>query len=160
VIGVLHTALGLAALGVGLTIVLTRKATSVHRALGRTYFWTMVSLNATALAIYHLSGRFGPFHVAAAISLVTTVAGYVPAYLRRPAAAWIDLHAHLMSWSYVGLVAAFASEIVARTPPIRVGVGVIAASIVTTILGAMMIAVFVPRTLRHTLRRSTDGDSS
>jgi hypothetical protein len=41
----------------------------------------MLFLNLTALSIYHLFGRFGPFHVASVISLATICAGFVPAVL-------------------------------------------------------------------------------
>ena len=61
----------------------------------------MLLLNITALMIYDLDGRFGPFHVASVISSATIGAGFVPVYLRRPRAAWIHLHANFMCWSYV-----------------------------------------------------------
>ena len=100
--GLVHALLGVAALILGLAVLLRRKGTRVHRRLGQRYVLTMVLLNATALMIYDLYGRFGPFHVASIISLATVSGGFVPVYLRRPRGAWIHLHAWFMCWSVRG----------------------------------------------------------
>ena len=42
----------------------------------------MVLLNATALAIYRLTGSVGPFHVAALLSAATVAGGLGPAVRR------------------------------------------------------------------------------
>jgi len=105
----------------------------------------MLLLNATALMIYDLQGRFGPFHVASVISLATVGAGFVPVYLRRPRAAWMQLHATFMCWSYVGLLAAFISEVAVRVPGIGFGAAVIASTVVVVIAGAILIHTRVPR---------------
>ena len=50
------------------------------------------SLNVTALMIYRLFGTFGPFHVAALVSLATLAAGVVTVVRRRPARTWVEHH--------------------------------------------------------------------
>ena len=83
-LGFVHTLFGLAALATGCAVVIRRKATRIHRRIGRAYVAAMLLLNLTALLIYDLYGRFGPFHVAALISLATVLAGIVPVLRRRP----------------------------------------------------------------------------
>src|SRR5919108_5806657 len=125
--GLVHALFGVAALTLGLTLLLRRKGTRAHRRIGQGYVLSMVLLNTTALMIYDLYGRFGPFHVAALVSLATIGAGFIPVYLRRPPAAWMQLHATFMCWSYVGLLAAFVSEVAVRVPGIGFGTAVVAA---------------------------------
>ncbi len=114
--GALHVALALVALVSGLVMVLMRKGTVRHRKIGWIYAVRMLGLNATALLIYRLFGGFGPFHVAALVSLLTIIAGLIPVVLRRPRRKWLEHHAYWMTWSYVGLVAATASEVTTRVP--------------------------------------------
>jgi len=146
-LGLLHALLGVAALIFGLAVLLRSKGTRMHRRIGRTYVLSMLLLNATALMIYDLYGRFGPFHVASAISLATIAAGFVPAYFRRPRASWRQLHGTFMCWSYVGLLAAFISEIAVRVPGVGFGSAVIAATAVVVAAGAILIHTQVPRIL-------------
>lgn len=143
--GLVHALIGVAALLLGLAVVLRRKGTRAHRRIGQAYIISMVLLNATALMIYDLYGRFGPFHVAAAISLATVGAGFVPVYLRRPQTTWMSLHAIFMGWSYVGLVAAFISEIATHTPGVRFGTGVTVATFLAVAGGAIVIHTRVPK---------------
>src|SRR5688572_20218407 len=102
-VGTVHLFLGLLAVTLGLAVVVMRKGTVAHRRAGFFYAVVMVLLNATALMIYDLFGRFGPFHTLALVSLATLAAGVVPVWLRRPR-AWLELHARFMSWSYAGLL--------------------------------------------------------
>lgn len=114
--GVVHVAFALMALVSGLVVVLMRKGTPRHRKIGWVYAVSMLGLNVTALLIYRLFGRFGPFHIAALLSLLTIIAGLITVVLRRPRRNWVDHHAYWMAWSYVGLCAAAASEITTRVP--------------------------------------------
>jgi uncharacterized membrane protein len=143
--GLVHASLGVAALILGLALLLLRKGTRVHRRIGQGYVLSMLLLNTTALMIYDLSGRFGPFHVASVISLATLGAGFVPVYLRRPRAAWLQLHATFMCWSYVGLLAAFVSDVAVRVPGIGFSFAVLAATVVVVAGGAVLIHTRVPR---------------
>jgi uncharacterized membrane protein len=67
-----HIILALAAMIAGLLVLRASKRTRWHRRVGWAYVGSMVGLNATALCIYRLNGRFGPFHVAAVLSRLGT----------------------------------------------------------------------------------------
>ncbi len=64
----------------GAVVVFNRKGTVFHRYCGRVYLATMLVLNISALSIYQLWGHFGPFHVAAVISLFTVMMGVIVAW--------------------------------------------------------------------------------
>ena len=146
--GLFHASLGLAAILLGLGVVLGRKGGAAHRRIGVAYTLAMVLLNVTALLIYDLFGRFGPFHWLALLSLATIIAGFVPAWLRRPE-HWLDIHARCMSWSYAGVVAAFASEIGARLPGVRFVDGVVWPGAGVLLIAAVLIYGRVPRVIRE-----------
>ena len=99
----------------GLFVTVANKGTAVHRRAGWIHAASMLGVNVTALMLYQLTGRFGPFHAAAVFSLLTLVAGVVPAR-RRNGPQWVGRHAYWMSGSYVGLVAAAAAETLTRIP--------------------------------------------
>jgi uncharacterized membrane protein len=143
--GLVHTMLGFGALCLGLLAVLLPKGTPAHRRIGQGYAGTMILLNGTGLMIYDLSGRFGPFHIAALISLATIGAGFVPVYLRRPHGHRMEMHGMFMSWSFVGLLAALISEIATRVPGVQFGVGATIATVVVVGGGALVIHTRVPR---------------
>ena len=147
-VGLVHTVFGSAALLLGFLVLMGRKGTLIHRRLGQSYVIAMIALNVTALLIYDLYGRFGPFHIAAVVSLATVLAGLIPVVFRRPRESWMRHHAALMCWSYVGLFAAFVSEIATRVPGVRFGWGVVAATIAVVIVGAVLINGRVPSIVR------------
>jgi uncharacterized membrane protein len=159
-LGLIHAAFGVSARALGLTMLLQPKGTQRHRRIGQGYVLAMLFLNLTALSIYHLFGRFGPFHVASMISLATICAGFVPVFARRPRIDWMDLHAHFMCWSYVGLVAAFLAEVGVRTPGLHFGLAVIVATVVTIAIGAVVIFRQVPKILARFARRETPTDGA
>src|SRR3712207_6703621 len=129
-IGWLHTLAALIALGAGAAVLLRRKGTRRHRQLGWLYAGSMLTLNVTALSIYRLTGRFGAFHVAALLSLATLAAGLIPALLPRRTEGWVQPHYYFMSYSYVGLLSAAASEAATRLPRVAFWWAVAAASVV------------------------------
>lgn len=142
-IGWAHFAFAIAAIAVGGSVGLLRKATRAHVWLGRTYAVLMLGLNATAFMLYRLFGHFGPFHAAALVSLLTIVMGWLPARRRRPA-KWIGLHALWMSWSYVGLLAAAAAETLSRVPDTPFWGMVVGASLAVVVLGGLVIRARLP----------------
>lgn len=144
-IGWLHLASALAALLLGGGVFLLPKGGRRHRGLGYGYVAAMLLLNGTALLIYRLTGHAGPFHVAALFSLATVVAGFLPAYRRRPRGQWLHWHYAFMCWSYVGLVAAGASEVATRLPEAPFWGGVVAASLVIFVVGGILIEWGRPR---------------
>ena len=144
-LGLVHALLGVLALLFGLAVVVRRKGTPTHRRVGQAYFVSMLLLNATAFMIYDLYGRFGPFHIAAVVSMATTIAGFLPVYFRRPRKTWMGVHGIFMGWSYVGLLAAFLAEIATRIPGVRFGTGVMVVTAIVMAGGAILIHTRVPK---------------
>jgi uncharacterized membrane protein len=151
-----HMIAAVAALVAGAAVLLTRKGTRRHRQLGWVYVVSMLLLNGTALLIYRLFGRFGPFHVGAVFSFVTVVAGTLAAIGARRARGRRDAveraralrrHYQWMTWSYVGLAAAAVSETATRVPALRprpdqvlaFGVTVAVATLLVVMVGARLI---------------------
>jgi uncharacterized membrane protein len=128
----------------------TRKGTRRHRQVGWVYALSMLALNATALMIYRLFGGFGPFHVAAVVSLATTLLGVLSARaLRRQRRAreapskrdYAGHHYAWMAYSYLGLIAAAVAEVATRVPVFQPGPG--QGATFGTIVGTSAILVFV-----------------
>jgi len=113
-LGVVHLVFSIIAIGAGAVVVMNAKGTRRHRTFGHIYATSMVGVIATAFSIYDLTGNFGPFHVAASLSAVTLSAGLYFVLARRPKYNWIEWHAHWMSWSYIGLIAALIAESLTR----------------------------------------------
>jgi len=145
VLGSSHLGAALAAMVTGAVVLLSRKGTAWHRRWGWAYVASMATVIATALLIYDLFGYFGPFHVAAMISLGTVAAGLAPAVRRVPRGRWIEAHAYWMSGSYVGLLAAAVSETVTRYMDWPFGASVMAASLLVCAIGIAVMLARVPR---------------
>lgn len=135
----LHIAAALAAMVLGLLVLLRRKGTRSHRLLGYAYVAAMAALDLSAFGMYRLFGVFGPFHIAAIVSALTVAAG-MRAILKRPRSQrTIELHLVFMYWSVIGLYAAFFSELMVR---VRINAAfmilVSCATGATVLLGAVM----------------------
>ena len=113
-LGTVHMIFSLIAIGAGALVLTNTKGTRRHRTFGHIYATSMVGLIVTAFLIYDLTGNFGPFHVAAAVSTVTLASGLYHVLARRPKYNWIEWHAQWMSWSYIGLIAALTAESLTR----------------------------------------------
>lgn len=107
----------------------------------------MAGLNGTAFMIYRLFGTFGPFHMAALLSLVTVIMGTLPAWRRQPREKWLDRHYYWMTWSYVGLLAAAGSETATRLPESPFWWMVLLATAPIIAIGAWVIRRQAERTL-------------
>lgn len=156
-IGQLHLAAAVLAMFAGAAVLLAPgKGGRRHRRLGWLYAGAMLALNATALMIYRLFGGFGPFHAFALISLVGLVLGVRAGRQARSArlsmasqrrAQVAEHHYFWMTWSYVGLIAAFASETITRLPALRpvlgggrmFGIAVAVATLVIVAIGSQWI---------------------
>lgn len=128
-IGTIHLLASVASIVLG-AVVLAQgpKGGTRHRRVGWTYVVAMLTVNATAFMLYGLFGGFGPFHVAAIVSLIGIAGGVLAARNARKArleqkgflrAHKVELHYWWMTFSYVGLVAALASEAITRLPATR-----------------------------------------
>lgn len=143
-LGEFHVATAIVALAAGAWVLRQRKGTRIHRRIGWVYAVAMLGLNVSALWIYRLTGTFGPFHVAALISLGTVTAGIVSARRRkRGDKDWLRKHYAFMTWSYVGLVAAAVAEVATRAPAIQaIAGGPTPAFWVTVVLASIAVFVF------------------
>src|SRR5690349_3962326 len=115
-IGIVHTACGALALLLGSVIFLRPKGTRAHIRIGWAYAGSMTAVNATALCIYRLTGRFNLFHALALASLGMLAAGLAQVVPRRRPRNWLWRHYQYMCWSFVGLLAATNNEAFVRVP--------------------------------------------
>ena len=144
-VAAIHIISAVVALAMGALVFLLPKGTRRHRLIGRAYVVAMLALNLTALMIFRLFGTFGPFHVAALLSLATVVPAFLTAYLRRP--GWLHRHYFLMSFSYVGLLAATASEAATRLPSTPFWWAVASSSLFVLAAGAAVVFARAKKTL-------------
>ncbi len=112
--GWIHTVAAVAAMAFGAVVFLRPKGGPVHRFLGYAYSLCMLVLIATSFSIYRLTGGFNFLHGASIMSSIGVAFGFAHAFLRRPRNSWILRHFFFMSWSYIGLLAAFVAEISTR----------------------------------------------
>jgi uncharacterized membrane protein len=138
-LGLIHTALAVVAMCLGGWVLLRPKGDQLHRRIGYAYALAMLLVNATALSLYQLTGRFGPFHGFALLSLFSLAMGISSAYYKG-GSGWFHRHYTYMGWSVVGLYAAFWSEVGARVLPMRqFWMGVVGATLLTVLVGAILI---------------------
>ena len=156
-VSLLHIATALIAIGTGLFMLLQVKGTRRHRRFGYVYVASMATLNVSSFSIFKLTGEFSPFHVAAFLSLATVIAGFLPVYWRRPAGGWLELHFQFMAWSYIGLLAAAASEIAVRFPKSPFWWAVIMSSAAIIMAGALILAHNRPKLLARYGRAGLTG---
>jgi len=114
--GTFHLAVAILALLFGTVILFGKKGTSFHKKAGYLYVVNMILLNVTAFMLYNLTGKFNIFHIAALVSSVTLLSGFVPVIIKKPVDGYIQLHFSFMYWSVMGLYAAFVSETAVRIP--------------------------------------------
>jgi hypothetical protein len=113
--GTLHTVLALFGIVVGLIQLLRPKRGAGHRARGYAFVYAMLVADGAAMLIFQFTGRLNVLHAGAIVNLVCVVLGVIPV-LRSPRPAnWKNQHYYFISWSYVGLLAAAATEFVVRT---------------------------------------------
>src|ERR1041385_3303192 len=112
--GIAHVAFGFSSLVLGIGNFSLSKGTDLHRLVGVSYVLSTFGLNLTSLLIYKSSGGFGVFHILAFINLAILLGGFFTVFLRRPRRQWLRYHYYLMCWSYVGLWAITAAEVMVR----------------------------------------------
>ena len=137
-IGLVHLITSILAMFFGAFVLLSKKGTKLHKSMGYAYTVSMLFVLVTALLIYRLFGKFGPFHIITVIGFVYIVGGILPAFFRFK--SWLKYHVYFMYWSVVGLYAAFVAEVAVRVPnsPFwwMVGIG----TLVVTIIGGLLYA--------------------
>ncbi|MFI2811842.1 MULTISPECIES: DUF2306 domain-containing protein [unclassified Microbulbifer] len=153
-LGTIHFVLACACLAFGAVALLQKKGGRKHRWPGYLYCASLLLANLSALSVYEDSSTAGPFHILAWISLATLSAGFIPAFLRRPAYGWMNLHAYFMSWSYVGLVAAGVGQLLTEYSTLSGTFAVGLPSLVIVAAGGLMIHSRLPETLTSLASRS------
>lgn len=128
-IGWLHSVTCVIALFAGAHNLVAEKGTPRHRAIGLGYFWTMIVLNVSSLAIYRfdiaqfrpfVAGPhiFGVFHWIAVATLVFVLVGrYAASHQDRALGAYA--HPIAMILSYYMLVGGAINEAFARVDVLR-----------------------------------------
>jgi len=112
--GWIHFASSILALITGTWIVLTQKATQLHKRVGYVYVVSMTLVIITSFMIYRLFDGFGIFHGFALLSTFALVGGMLPMLKKQRTNKDLEQHATVMGWSVVGLYCALISEICAR----------------------------------------------
>jgi uncharacterized membrane protein len=151
-LGGAHVAAAAAALTVGTVVLVRRKGDATHVAFGRVYLAAMVGVNAPVLFLYEATGRPGPFHLLAAVSVLTTAMGWVSLRGTRGRRR-VEAHAALMTWSWVGVVTAGLAQAANRQWPERSPWPVLAVVVSATAVAL----VVVPRYVAHALDRRLRG---
>lgn len=157
-LGAAHLTSAFAALLLGFIVLVAAKGTHSHRLFGAAYVTAMVIVNLTALGVFRLTGQFNAFHGLALLSLATTAWGLFVAVRRRK--GWMASHLYFMSYSYLGLMAAAASEAILRVGPLRSMVngrtGVVAAGVAIAVVFALIGVLVVPRLGRAAMAGAAD----
>jgi uncharacterized membrane protein len=149
-IGYIHTSAALVALLFGAFVFAMLKGTRVHKVLGYLNTTALLLTNVTAFCLYHLTGHFGLFHIAAIVSFVNLLAALIPVITRLPKNSWLSLHYKYTCWSYVGLSAAAISEAAVRLPHAPFWPAVAGGSAVFFGAGGWLITQMKGRTLART----------
>jgi uncharacterized membrane protein len=147
--GAIHVGSAFAALISGALVLSMKKGTRTHRRMGYAYFISMLVVNVSALLIYELFLRFGPFHVLALFSLASVLAGLVPAWWRAP--GWQARHARFVTGSYVGLRAAAVAETSSHFLALPFGPTVIISSTLTIVVGVLWMRISLARRFPHAI---------
>jgi uncharacterized membrane protein len=160
-LGAAHVTAAMAALALGFVVLVAHKGTDIHRLFGVGFVLAMIVLNATALAIFRLTGQFNPFHALALMSLATTVWGVLIVLRRRE--NWVVSHLRMMFFSYLGLLAAATAEGVLRFGLLRPVIssplgpsGIIGAGLLIAVAFAAAGALIVPRLQKSALAELAD----
>jgi uncharacterized membrane protein len=146
--GAIHTALAMLGIVVGLIQLLRPKRGPAHRARGYAFVYAMLIADGTALLVFQFTGRFNILHAGAIANLACIILAIVPV-LRTPRPSnWKNQHYYWMSWSYVGLLAAAATELVVRTSHLatrgQAWTVTAAVSVVVTAVGYVIIDRYRP----------------
>lgn len=150
-VGGAHVAAACVAMAVGLAGLARRKGDAWHTAPGRFYLASILVVNLSVLALYEDTGRPGPFHLLAVVSIVTTGLGWLSLQGRgrvRGGRA-VQAHASFMTWSWIGVVTAGLAQFVNREWPEQSPWPVLTVVAIATATGAVCVPRFVTRELRR-----------
>jgi uncharacterized membrane protein len=157
--GWLHTVLSSVGVLVGAEQLLRKRRDRLHRVLGYVYVFAMVVADLSILTVYRFSGSFNVFHVGALANLLCIALAMRPMLVTPRPERWRVAHYMWIGWSYVGLLAAAATEFIIRTQPIETRGGTILATVLATTfvcgVGAVLIQRYRPDRVLTAPRRSS-----
>lgn len=157
-VGVLHVAAACAGLALGLVVLVRRKGGSWHVALGRLFLASMALVNLPVLVRYEDTGRPGPFHLLAVVSLLTTTLGWLSMRGRPRGRSAIAAHASFMTWSWIGVATAGLAQLGNREWPEQSPWPVAAVVGLATVIGLVGVPRYVSRQLTaHQPRPTASG---
>ena len=104
--GRVHVVTACIAIVLGIAVLIRRKGDGWHRSVGYLYIAAIIVVNFSALGRVDDSGRPGPFHALAIISIVTTALGWRSLKFRSRRNRNLEAHASFMTWSVIGVVTA------------------------------------------------------
>ena len=143
--GAIHTVLAISGIVVGLIQFLRAKRSPNHRARGYAFVYTMLIADGAAMLVFQFTEKLNILHIGAMTNLVCIVAAMIPV-LRSPRPSnWKNQHYCWMSWSYVGLLAAAATELVVRTSHLATREQAWTATAATSALVTVIGYVFINR---------------
>lgn len=155
--GAVHMALATLCIVVGLLQLVRPKRGPGHRARGYAYVYAMLVVDGSAMLVFQFTGRFTAFHAGAILNLVCIVLAIVPV-LRSPRPAnWKLHHYYWISWSYVGLLSAAATQLVVQTVHLATRGQALMASAAATILVSAIGYVLIERHRPASELRSASG---
>jgi len=130
----MHTALALLGIILGLIQFVRRKGDRAHRAVGYAYVYGLLIADGLAMLIFQFTGRLNILHFGAITNMICVAFGLAAVLIRKPGYDWRTSHYYWISWSYVGLLAAAATELLVRAGPFSGRLQVWSATIVATSL--------------------------
>jgi uncharacterized membrane protein len=131
--GAIHSVLACFGIAAGVVQFLRHKGDSLHRAFGYGYVYAMLIGDGTAMLIYQFTGKLNILHLGAITNMTCIAIGMLPVLRNPRRGRWRLTHYYWISWSYVGLLAAAATELIVRTAPFSSRGSVWAATAVTTL---------------------------
>jgi uncharacterized membrane protein len=148
VAGAIHTVLAILGIVVGLIQLLRPKGGPIHRALGYAFVYAMLIADGAAMLVFQFTGKFNILHIGAVVNFACIILAIVPV-LRSPRPSnWKIQHYYWISWSYVGLLAATATELVVRTSALttrgQAWMVTAATSALVTVIGYVLIDRYRP----------------
>ncbi|MGY0216252.1 DUF2306 domain-containing protein [Endozoicomonadaceae bacterium StTr2] len=148
-LGALHSLSALVALIAGAIVFQKRKGTGQHKKVGYIYIASMLTLNLSALFLQNMTGGFSWFHLFILMSLPYLLIGmYYPIFARQKNERWHIYHFEYLSFSYVGLLAAFVAEVIIRVP-LAAGVSSLNQFIVGIFVVAGMVGFVGDRVIKY-----------
>ncbi|WP_371185392.1 DUF2306 domain-containing protein [Thalassotalea maritima] len=146
-LGGFHTLSAIVALITGAMVFLRKKGNAQHKVYGYTYVVAMLALNISAIPLQNLFDGLGWFHLFIVISLPYIIWGMYYPLFARSNPNWMVNHFEILSYSYIGLCAAFIAEVVVRLP-LQAMVGNVNQFIIGVFVIAFICAVMGYRVIR------------